>query len=63
MFLLTLNDKLFLAPLDQNPPKKALDIGTGTGIWAQYCYPDVRPQLSSLSVLETLQTVSHKQTL
>ncbi|KAL9634366.1 MAG: hypothetical protein Q9164_004129, partial [Protoblastenia rupestris] len=33
IFLLTLNDKLFLAPL-QNP-KKVLDVGTGNGIWAQ----------------------------
>lgn len=34
MFLLTLDDKLFLAPI-QNP-KRALDIGTGAGIWAVY---------------------------
>ena len=37
-FLLTLNDRLFLAPL--NDPKKALDIGTGNGIWAQYDVPN-----------------------
>ena len=33
LWLLTLNDKLYLAPLDQ--PEYALDIGTGIGIWAQ----------------------------
>ena len=33
LFLLTFNDKLFLAPI-QNP-KNVLDVGTGTGIWAQ----------------------------
>lgn len=33
IFLLTLNDKLFVAPLKN--PKRALDIGAGsTGIWA-----------------------------
>lgn len=32
--LLTLDDKLFLAPI-QNP-KRALDIGTGAGTWAVY---------------------------
>ena len=34
MFLLTFNDKLFLAPLED--PKKVLDVGTGNGIWPQY---------------------------
>ena len=34
LFLLTLNNRLFLAPLDN--PKVVLDIGTGIGIWAQY---------------------------
>jgi len=32
MFLLVLDTKLFLAPLEE--PKKVLDIGTGSGIWA-----------------------------
>ncbi|KAK0711788.1 S-adenosyl-L-methionine-dependent methyltransferase [Lasiosphaeris hirsuta] len=32
LFTLTLDDQLFLAPLSN--PQKALDIGTGTGIWA-----------------------------
>lgn len=32
MFLLVLDSKLFLAPLEE--PKKVLDVGTGTGIWA-----------------------------
>lgn len=31
LFLLTLNDKLFLAPLKN--PKRVLDIGTGIGMW------------------------------
>ncbi|KAK1993101.1 methyltransferase domain-containing protein [Colletotrichum falcatum] len=35
LFLLTLGNKLYLAPLDrENPPQRVLDIGTGTGIWA-----------------------------
>ncbi|KAL0933378.1 methyltransferase domain-containing protein [Colletotrichum truncatum] len=35
LFLLTFDDKLHLAPLSsENPPKRVLDIGTGTGIWA-----------------------------
>jgi 16S rRNA G527 N7-methylase RsmG len=34
LWLLTLDDKLFLAPI-QNP-KRALDVGTGAGLWAVY---------------------------
>ena len=34
MFILTLNNELFLAPI-QNP-KRVIDIGTGIGIWASY---------------------------
>ncbi|KAK1988429.1 methyltransferase [Colletotrichum cereale] len=35
LFLLTMGNKLHLAPLDrQSPPQRVLDIGTGTGIWA-----------------------------
>jgi ubiquinone/menaquinone biosynthesis C-methylase UbiE len=34
IFLKMLDGKLTLAPLDQNPPKRVLDVGTGTGIWA-----------------------------
>lgn len=34
LFLLTLNNRLFLAPLDN--PKQVLDVGTGIGVWAQY---------------------------
>mgnify|MGYP003662785874 FL=1 len=30
---MTLHDQLFLAPITDNP-QHALDIGTGTGIWA-----------------------------
>lgn len=33
MMNLMLDNKLFLAPIDQNP-QQVLDIGTGTGIWA-----------------------------
>lgn len=32
MYLLTLDQKLFLAPVDN--PHNVLDVGTGTGIWA-----------------------------
>lgn len=31
---LALDGKLYLAPLEN--PKKILDVGTGTGIWAMY---------------------------
>lgn len=34
MFILTLNNKLFLAPISN--PKKVMDVGTGVGIWASY---------------------------
>lgn len=34
MFILTLNDKLFMAPI--NNPKRVMDVGTGIGIWASY---------------------------
>lgn len=34
MFLLTLNDKLFLAPIIK--PKRVMDVGTGLGLWASY---------------------------
>ena len=34
MFLLTLNNKLFLAPIKN--PKRVMDVGTGLGIWASY---------------------------
>lgn len=33
MFKLVLNDRLFLAPIE-NGPIRVLDIGTGTGLWA-----------------------------
>jgi ubiquinone/menaquinone biosynthesis C-methylase UbiE len=33
MFLLILDDKLFLSPISKNP-QSVLDVGTGTGIWA-----------------------------
>ncbi|KAF2263573.1 S-adenosyl-L-methionine-dependent methyltransferase [Lojkania enalia] len=32
LWLLTLNDRLFLAPIED--PKMILDVGTGTGLWA-----------------------------
>lgn len=34
MFILTLNNELFCAPI-QNP-KRIMDVGTGIGIWASY---------------------------
>lgn len=34
MFILTLNDKLFMAPIKN--PKRVMDVGTGIGIWASY---------------------------
>jgi len=32
LFVMTLDNQLYLAPLDN--PQKVLDIATGTGIWA-----------------------------
>lgn len=32
LWLLTLDDKLFLAPIEN--PQLVLDVGTGTGLWA-----------------------------
>jgi hypothetical protein len=34
LYCLLLNDKLFLAPLLN--PRRALDVGTGRGLWALY---------------------------
>lgn len=34
LYLLMMNDELFLAPLED--PKRVIDVGTGIGIWAQY---------------------------
>lgn len=34
IFLRLMNGKLTFAPLDRFPPKRVLDVGTGTGIWA-----------------------------
>jgi len=39
MYLLTLDQKLHLAPLVN--PQTILDCGTGTGIWAIVCCPDI----------------------
>lgn len=33
--LMTMDDKLFLAPIGDNP-QRVLDLGTGTGIWAMW---------------------------
>lgn len=33
LFLMTMGDRLFLAPIGDNP-QNVLDVGTGTGIWA-----------------------------
>ena len=34
LLTLSLDNKLFLAPLEDKPPHEVLDVGTGTGIWA-----------------------------
>ncbi|MCJ1362394.1 hypothetical protein MMC16_001497 [Acarospora aff. strigata] len=47
LFLLTYNDRLFLAPIEA--PKRVLDVGTGTGIWAQ----DFADQFSDATVIGT----------
>ena len=38
MLLLAMDDKLFYAPIGDNP-QRVLDVGTGTGIWAVYGMP------------------------
>ena len=37
IFTLLLDGKLFLAPIHEKP-QRALDVGTGTGIWAMYTH-------------------------
>lgn len=34
IFLRLMDGKLTFVPLDQYPPQRILDVGTGTGIWA-----------------------------
>lgn len=61
LFLLTLNDRLFLAPLEE--PKRVLDVGTGNGIWAQYDHTSHYKQMGSSIRLHdpgTLRTSSPK---
>ena len=48
MFILTLNNKLFLAPIEN--PKRIMDVGTGIGIWASYgIQSSVRDCLTDIS--------------
>jgi ubiquinone/menaquinone biosynthesis C-methylase UbiE len=50
LWLLTLHDKLFLAPIDS--PKRILDVGTGTGLWAvdiADCFPSAEVTATDLS--------------
>ncbi|MCJ1479951.1 hypothetical protein MMC06_000105 [Schaereria dolodes] len=47
LFLLALDDKLFLAPI--HDPTRVIDVGTGTGIWAQ----DFADQFPSADVIGT----------
>lgn len=54
LFAVLLNQKLFLAPLGENP-QNILDIGTGTGIWAiemANLYPSARVIGSDLSPIQ-----------
>jgi hypothetical protein len=37
LFILVLQDRLYLAPIPQ--PRHVLDIGTGIGLWAKYIQP------------------------
>jgi tRNA1(Val) A37 N6-methylase TrmN6 len=43
MFQMTLDGKLYVAPIDAKKTHRVLDVGTGTGIWAtDYgTYPDL----------------------
>lgn len=47
MFILTLNNKLFCAPIES--PKRVLDVGTGIGIWAS----DVADKFPDAEVIGT----------
>ncbi|KAI8150971.1 putative methyltransferase tdiE [Colletotrichum sp. SAR 10_70] len=50
LFLLTLDERLHLAPLDPaKPPQRVLDIGTGTGIWAAD-FGDLHPSATIIGV-------------
>lgn len=54
LFLLTMGDRLFLAPIGDNP-QNVLDIGTGTGIWAMDFadqYPSARVTGFDLSPIQ-----------
>ncbi|KAM0797878.1 S-adenosyl-L-methionine-dependent methyltransferase [Usnea florida] len=56
MFILTLNNELFLAPLRN--PKRVIDIGTGIGIWAS----DVADKFPGAEVIGTDLSPTNKAT-
>ncbi|KAF2654986.1 S-adenosyl-L-methionine-dependent methyltransferase [Lophiostoma macrostomum CBS 122681] len=60
LWLLTLKDKLFLAPIDN--PQTILDVGTGTGLWAMDMadfFPDAEIIGSDLSLIQTTTSYSN----
>ena len=55
LFHLTLEGKLFLAPIDRKALHNVLDIGTGTGIWAVEfadLYPEAKVTGTDLSAVQ-----------
>ncbi|KAF6828172.1 hypothetical protein CPLU01_08651 [Colletotrichum plurivorum] len=55
LFVKTIGDKLFLAPIEESKTHRILDVGTGTGIWAIHMgelYPDAKILGNDLSAIQ-----------
>ncbi|KAF4955598.1 hypothetical protein FGADI_4433 [Fusarium gaditjirri] len=49
LFALTLGGKLYLSPIDDKPLSRALDAGTGTGVWA-IDFADAHPETEVIGI-------------